>query len=70
MGLADTIGRQIVKAAVPVALDFALDHMDDIKDFLLEEAKKTENSLDDMIVGVACDWLEGFLQEIRDQVDG
>jgi hypothetical protein len=69
MGLSETIGKQILKAALPLAIQFVLDNMDTIRDFLKAEAQKTDNSLDDMIVNVSVDWFEGFLKELKDKVD-
>jgi hypothetical protein len=43
----------------------AIDNVGKLKEYLLEQAKLTTNTLDDAVVGTAMDWLEDFLKTTR-----
>ena len=65
----DTIIKQILQSMMPMAIDMLLQNIDGIRAFLLIEAQKTDNGLDDMLVSVVTDWLEGLLIRMQDEAD-
>lgn len=68
MGMKETFLKGLIDAALPMALDYAIDQMDDVRAFLVKEAQKTDNQLDDIIVQTGCDWAESFLQGVKDNL--
>lgn len=68
MGMKESFLKGIVSAALPMALDYAIDQMDDVRAFLLAEAQKTDNKLDDLLVETGCDWAIDFLKGVRDSL--
>lgn len=56
----DAILKKVMEAVVPHLIDFALDNRQVLIDFLQEEAKKTDNSIDDFVVEVLEDYINGL----------
>lgn len=50
---------------LPVVIQFGLDNLEEFRKFLQEQAKKTDNKIDDYMVDVICDWAKGFLEAAK-----
>jgi len=49
-----------------LVLDLAIKNMGSLRIFLREEAQKTTNRMDDMLVDIVVDYLSDYLEDLRD----
>ena len=54
----ETLVKNIVAGMLPHIIDYLKDNKHILVDFLREEAKKSDNALDDFIVDVIDEWID------------
>ena len=54
----EQIIKKMVQGSLPYMVDYFMDNKHILVDFLREQAKKTDNQLDDAIVDIFAKWLD------------
>ena len=56
----------LFKSLMPVVIEVLLENLDELEEYLMEKAKETENTLDDTLVKVFMDGLQGILTGLKE----
>lgn len=56
----ETILKKLLESITPYLIDFLLDNRHVLIDFLVREAQKSDNVLDDFIVDAVADYINGL----------
>lgn len=54
----ETILKNFVAYITPIVVDHLLDNKDVMINFLREQARKTDNRIDDYVVEIVSEWIE------------
>lgn len=68
MSFKDTIIQGVLESLAPLAIELIQDQIPTIREFLLDQAKKTDNELDDHLVISLCEWFEQYLDEVLEEL--